>query len=45
MPRSAVVLSELISEERLDDAGLDAFLAEARALADARLAAQSGDSP
>jgi uncharacterized protein len=45
MPRSAVVLGELISEERLDDAGLDAFLAEARALADARLAAQSGDSP
>jgi hypothetical protein len=32
------VLGELISQEHLDDAGLDAFLAEARALADARLA-------
>jgi hypothetical protein len=35
------VLGELISDERLDDAGLDAFLAEARALADTRLAAPS----
>lgn len=34
------VLGELISEEHLDGAGLDAFLAEACALADARLAAQ-----
>jgi hypothetical protein len=37
------VLGELISQEHLDDAALDAFLAEARALANARLAAQSGD--
>jgi hypothetical protein len=38
-----LVLGELTSEEHLNDAGLDAFLAEARALADARLAAQSGE--
>jgi hypothetical protein len=37
------VLGELISEEHLDEAGLDAFLAEARALADAGLAARSGE--
>jgi hypothetical protein len=35
-------LGELVSGERLDEAGLDAFVADARALADARLAAQSG---
>jgi hypothetical protein len=34
------VLGELIASEHLDDAGLDAFLAEARTLANARLAAQ-----
>jgi hypothetical protein len=33
------VLGELIASEHLDDAGLDAFLAGARSLADARLAA------
>ena len=33
------VLGELIASEHLDHAGLDAFLAEARTLADARLAA------
>lgn len=37
------VLGELIASEHLDQAGLDVFLAEARALADARLAARSGD--
>lgn len=37
------MLGELISEEHLGDAGLDAFLAEARALADARLVGQTGD--
>jgi hypothetical protein len=37
------VLGELIFDERLDAAGLDAFLAEARALADTRLAAHSAD--
>jgi hypothetical protein len=37
------VLGELIVSEHLDPVGLDAFLAEARALADARLAARSGD--
>jgi hypothetical protein len=37
------VLGELMSREHLDAAGLDAFLAEARALANARLAAQSAD--
>lgn len=35
------VLGELISEQDLDESGLDAFLAEARALADARLATRS----
>ena len=35
-------LGELASDERLDEAGLDAFVADARTLADARLAAQSG---
>jgi len=38
-----LVLGELISDEHLDGAGLDAFLAKARASADARLAARSGD--
>jgi hypothetical protein len=33
------VLGELIASEHLDHAGLDAFLADARTLADARLAA------
>jgi hypothetical protein len=37
------VLGELISQQHLDGAGLDAFLAEARVLANARLAAQSRD--
>lgn len=37
------VLGELISQEHLDESGLDDFLAEARALADARLAARSGE--
>lgn len=37
------VLGELISEEHLDDAGLGTFLAEARVLAEARLAAQGGE--
>jgi hypothetical protein len=37
------VLGELISDERLDDGCLDAFLAEARALADIRFAARSAD--
>jgi hypothetical protein len=37
------VLGELIAGEHLDRAGLDAFLAEARAQADARLAARSDD--
>jgi len=36
-------LGELISDARLDEGGLDAFLADARALADARLAARSGE--
>lgn len=36
-------LGELVSDERFDETGLDAFLADARALADARLAAQSAD--
>jgi len=36
-------LGELVSDERFDQAGLDAFIADARALADARLAAESGD--
>jgi len=36
------VLGELISEERLDEASLDAFLAKARALADVRLSVRSG---
>jgi len=35
------VLGELMSEEHLDESGLDAFLAEARAMANARLAAQA----
>jgi hypothetical protein len=38
-------LGEFISDERLDQADLDAFIAEARALADARLATQSGEQP
>jgi hypothetical protein len=36
-------LGELISDERFDQASLDAFLADARVLADTRLAARSGD--
>jgi hypothetical protein len=35
------VLGELNCDERLDDAGLDAFLAEARTLADTRLATRT----
>ena len=35
-------LGELVSDERFDEAGLDAFLADARALADARIAARRG---
>jgi hypothetical protein len=37
------VLGELISDELLDQTGLDAFLTQARALADATLAARSGN--
>ncbi len=36
-------LGELVSGERFDQAGLDAFIADARVLADARLASQSGE--
>jgi hypothetical protein len=36
-------LGELVCDEHFDQAGLDAFLADARALADARLATQSGN--
>ena len=36
-------LGELISDERFDQTSLDAFLADARVLADARLAARGGD--
>lgn len=35
-------LGELVSDARLDEGGLDAFLAGARALADARLATEKG---
>ena len=36
-------LGELVSDERFDQADLDAFLGDARSLADARLAAESAD--